>query len=241
MPDQYDRYVEPFCGSASLFFQIPTTQALLSDINAELINAWSYIRAEPSIRNDLVNLPKTKEHYYETRANDPEDMNDRSRAIRFLYLNRYCFNGVYRTNSKGKFNVPMGTRTGDFPSQESFDYASKKLEHCDLVTCDYKQTLENLVEGDFIYIDPPYSSTDKFTGEYGLGSFSYQELPSLVSMLESLTERGVKFLLSYVANETAYSLLSEKFNIQTITVARHVQGFKSAWGESQEILVKNYD
>ncbi|MBN2606546.1 MAG: Dam family site-specific DNA-(adenine-N6)-methyltransferase, partial [Thiotrichales bacterium] len=121
LPTKYNRYVEPFCGSASLFFEQNNRKGLLSDINADLINAFNQIKIDRSIRNLVIKIPNTKEKYYEVRAKNPADLNDLERAVRFLYLNRYCFNGVYRTNRKGEFNVPRGTRTGDFPSQLVFD------------------------------------------------------------------------------------------------------------------------
>ena len=241
MPISFDRYVEPFCGSASLYFKAPTKYGLLSDINGELINAWENIKRDSYIRNDLIVLPKTKEFYYEIRSRDPERLTDRERAVRFLYLNRYCFNGVYRTNRKGLYNVPRGSRTGDFPSQEAFNLVSKKLSTCELVACDYKTSLTRLKPDDFVYIDPPYTSASKFTGEYGVDSFSYQEMPQLIRSLEMIDEMGGKFLLSYVANEDVVSALKEHFIVKHLSVARHVQGFKTTWGSSEEILVKNYE
>lgn len=241
MPDSFNRYVEPFCGSASLFFKLGTKKAILSDINQDLINAWSFIKNDPSIRNDLVTLPKTKEFYYEMRSRNEEEMNPRERAIRFLYLNRFCFNGVYRTNKSGKFNVPLGSRTGDFPSQEAFSHARKCLSAAELHCNDYKETLKKLQDGDFLYIDPPYQASNKFTGEYGVGSFSSNEMPAMIDTLNNLSKKGVKFILSYKAEEGVIDRLEKHFFVKKINVKRHVQGFKTAWGEAEEIIVRNYE
>lgn len=239
-PREFNRYVEPFCGSASLFFELATDKSLLADINEELINALIAIRDDEFIRDKLISIPVSKESYYHIRSMDPSALSLSERAVRFLFLNRYCFNGVYRTNKNGKFNVPMGTKTGGFPSQESFDIARAKLEHSDIIVSDYKQILGNLREGDFVYIDPPYSKSGRFTGEYGVGSFNSDEIPEFLSVLENLSQKKVKFMLSYKACEDITSLLNESYHVDFISVKRHVSGFKSKWGAADEILVRNY-
>ncbi|MFW1676960.1 DNA adenine methylase [Pontibacter sp. JAM-7] len=239
-PSSYKRYVEPFCGSASLFFELPDSPALLSDINVDLVNALNTIKNDPTIRSQLVKIPATKEEYYRIRAIEPESISKVDRAIRFLYLNRYCFNGVYRTNQKGQFNVPMGTRTGEFPSEAVFDEARKRLANAEISVADYKTTLTKIGDGDFVYIDPPYSKSGRFTGEYGLGSFDSSELPEFFDNLAELDRRGAKFLFSYRACEETRELLSEDYQVEVIPVKRHVSGFKESWNDSKEILVKNY-
>lgn len=240
LPTTYSRYIEPFCGSASLFFDIPQTKALLSDINEELINALIEIKRDPFIRDKLISIPSNKDEYYRIREIQPETLNSSERAIRFLYLNRHCFNGVYRTNKNGKFNVPIGTKTGQFPKQETFDSARKKLENADLIVADYKTTLSELASGDFIYIDPPYSKSGRFTGEYGVGSFDSSELPVFFEILDEINNSDAKFLFSYRACESTIQELSEKYTVLTIPVKRHISGFKDSWNTVQEIIVKNY-
>ncbi len=239
-PASYNRYVEPFCGSASLFFELTCSTALLSDINVELINALREIKKDPFIRDKLIEIPSTKDEYYRVRSIDPSGMSCSDRAVRFLYLNRHCFNGVYRTNKKGHFNVPIGTKTGEFPKQYVFDYAREKLESADLIVADYKSTLSRLKEGDFAYIDPPYSKSGRFTGEYGVGSFNSAELPEFFETLNDLNRKGVKFLFSYRACEDTIKKLSNAYTVNIIPVKRHISGFKESWNVTREILVKNY-
>ena len=239
-PASYDRYVEPFCGSASLFFELPNQPALLSDINHDLINALKEIQSNPLLRSKLVEIPATKEEYYRMRAIDPSSLSQSERAIRFLYLNRYCFNGVYRTNKKGQFNVPIGTRTGEFPKQSVFDFARGKLREVDLKVADYKETLTQLREGDFAYIDPPYSKSGRFTGEYGVGSFDSSELPEFFEILDDLDSKGIKFLFSYRACDGTIKQLSSRYSVKEIPVKRHISGFKKNWDVAKEILVRNY-
>lgn len=241
IPPVFDRYVEPFCGSACLFFEINAPKALLSDINNELINALTEIKTNQDLHQQLINLPKTKDFYYSIRSQNPENLSKRERAVRFLYLNRYCFNGVYRTNKAGQFNVPRGTRTGDFPTAAVFQKAQLHLRDTELVARDYKDTLTMLTNGDFAYIDPPYSKGTKFTGEYGPGSFNGSHLTDLHNELNSLHKRGVLFLLSYRACEETISSLEENYYVQRLSVKRHISGFKKSWQDAQEILVRNYD
>lgn len=239
-PSLYNRYVEPFCGSASLFFELTSPKALLSDINEELINALQEIKRDPLLREKLVSIPSTKDEYYKIRNLDPNELTGSERAVRFLYLNRYCFNGVYRTNKNGKFNVPIGTKTGGFPKQGVFDYAREKLAGADLKVADYKQTLNDLKDGDFVYIDPPYSKSGRFTGEYGVGSFDSAELPEFLEILDRLNSKGIRFLFSYRACEDTIEKLSYNYQVNIIPVNRHISGFKTKWNITNEILVKNY-
>lgn len=240
LPKDYERYVEPFCGSACLFFESKTKPALLTDINSELINALKEIKSNKKIRDQLLEVPNTEEEYYRIRSLDPETQTANERAIRFLYLNRNCFNGVYRTNMAGKFNVPRGNKTGAFPPQEVFDESRKKLRRATLKVATYHETLKVLEAGDFAYIDPPYSKTAKFTGQYGLGSFNGTHLNDLFDDLKVLDAKGVKFLFSYRACEETITSLEKQFKVERLSVKRHISGFKNSWDEAEEILVKNY-
>ncbi|MEQ5835863.1 Dam family site-specific DNA-(adenine-N6)-methyltransferase [Marinobacter sp. NFXS9] len=241
VPSTFDRYVEPFCGSACLFFSLKPKSALLSDINEELVNALNFLKSSRDARKELLKLPNTKEEYYRIRAINPSTLSNSGRAIRFLYLNRYCFNGVYRTNKQGKFNVPRGTKTGGIPSSEVFDLAYETLKCAEISSNDYKQTLSKLVEGDFAYIDPPYTKLGKFTGEYGLGSFDEGNIEEFCEELRKLNSRGVKFLFSYRESDLLSKLLGKSFQSKNIPVKRHVSGFKTSWQESSEVLIKNYE
>lgn len=240
-PESYSRYVEPFCGSASFFFEQSSNCSILTDINFELINALNEIKTNKDIRSLVVSIPSTKEVYYKVRSQDPELLDKTERAVRFLYLNRYCFNGVYRTNKEGRFNVPMGTKTGEFPSQETFNQASEKLQSATLKVADYIETLRGLKEGDFVYIDPPYTKSGKNVGEYGPGSFTSNNLQEFLGELNALNQKRVKFLFSYRACKETIDQLSLAYIVKHINVKRHVAGFKTTWDNAEEILVKNYE
>ena len=127
--DGFTRYVEPFMGSAALFFAIKPSNAILSDINSELVETFSAVRDHPrAVYNRLFRLPLGKDAYYQIRQEDASRLPTLDRAARFVYLNRFCFNGLYRTNKNGKFNVPYAaSKTGRLPSQEELYKAAKVL------------------------------------------------------------------------------------------------------------------
>src|SRR5437867_3115484 len=109
LPENYSRYIEPFAGSASLFFQLMPKQAILGDINKELIDTYSIIKTNiEGVISQLYQLKKSKKNYYHLRGINPEKLKEEEAAARFIYLNRFCFNGLYRTNKLGIFNVPYG-------------------------------------------------------------------------------------------------------------------------------------
>lgn len=241
VPEDYNRYIEPFCGSACLFFSLPfEKKAILSDINNELINAFEVIKNDDAIHQKLLEIPVSEDEYYKLREINPETLDNNKKAIRFLYLNRYCFNGIYRTNKSGKFNVPIGKKTGGFPEKETFLLSKSRLSKAELIVSDYKNTLGKAMKGDFVYIDPPYSKLEKFTGEYGVGSFNASDLPDFIKELDKLNEKKVKFLFSYRACQETIDELKEKYTVKRINVRRHISGFKTEWNEVEEILVMNY-
>ncbi|MBN57555.1 DNA adenine methylase [Thalassolituus sp. UBA3500] len=241
LPAGFTRYVEPFCGSACLFFHIQPKSALLSDFNPELINAYNQVCERADIYSVLCALPQTKEYYYELRAQKPEVLDEFSRAVRFLYLNRYCFNGIYRTNRQGFFNVPYGSRTGGFPSKEEYEHIRNSLLRASIQRLDARDAIRATKKGDFVYLDPPYSDSGRFTGEYGVGSFDSDRLEELYSWLERIDQKKAYFLLSYKATPQVIKKLKEKYIVSDVSVKRHISGFKKNWDVASEILVKNYE
>lgn len=241
LPKSFDRYVEPFCGSAALFFDIRPTKALLSDINSELINFYQQLQQGVDLCSLLACKPRTADSYYEARQESPLRLSRVERAVRFLYLNRLCFNGVYRTNSAGEFNVPMGTRTGGYPPAGGFFAAYQAVRTTEFLVSDYLGALERVSVGDFVYLDPPYFKTDRKRGEYGPGAFDSSSLESLVNELIRMNGMGVQFLLSYRAEPKLLDRLDRRFLVEVIDAKRHVSGFRAGWSVESEVLVRNYE
>ncbi|WP_456291713.1 DNA adenine methylase [Pseudomonas sp. AK106] len=242
-PRTFNKYIEPFCGSACLYFSLRPTKAVLSDINKELIISYKTIKKDSKkITERLLGAEKCKNEYLRLRELDPSSLDEIERSYRFIYLNRFCFNGVYRTNREGKFNVPMGSKTGNLPTPGKISDCAKALKGARLIYGDFKKTLKYIEQGDFVYLDPPYTKEGaKNRGEYGHGSFDYQDIPTLISYLEKIDEKGAYFLLSYSCDNALLDLLPSRWNKLELSVNRHVAGFKQHRSIAKEVLVANYE
>lgn len=241
IPDDMERYFEPFAGSGCLFFAIRPTSAVLGDINSELIETYRILARHPRLVSRLAHrFRRDARSYYRIRrrislrSNDPIEF-----AARFVYLNRNCFNGVFRINREGNFNVPRGTRTGDLPSEQEFYRCAVALRSATLRAMDYKSCVADVRPKDFIYLDPPYASRRRNThGEYGYNCFSENDLPALVDQLRWFDKMGATFLFSYCEHRIL-STLPRRWHQRTLTVRRHVAGFSQHRGNVQEVLVTN--
>lgn len=240
-PANYERYIEAFAGSACLLFALHPKSAVLNDINEQLIESYTVLRDHPRLlARGVHSLPNTKKEYYRQRSLDASALPPLDRAIRFIYLNRNCFNGVYRTNRQGVFNVPRGKKTGSIPSEQDFYRCSVALRDTDLRALDFESCLADVKKGDFVYLDPPYSTSSRPRyGEYGYASFQPIDATRLVDVLRRLDTLGAFFLLSYAGGKSVKRSFSE-WNCQSIRVRRHVAGFVDHRTVVDEILVSNY-
>jgi DNA adenine methylase len=243
IPETYDRYVEPFVGSGCLFFSLQPDQALLTDFNVELVNCYHVVRRAPiAIHNRCSKIDTSDICYKSVRSQNPSDLCVMDRAVRFLYLNSYCFNGVYRTNKQGQFNVPMGTKTKGVPSLNCLIECSKSLKKATIRSQDFRETLAETRSGDFVYLDPPYSKPQsRNRGEYGVGSFGIDDEEELINELKRLSKNGVLFLLSYRATAAFLRRLDSKWNVQRLRVQRHIAGFNGFRKCAVEVFVRNYE
>lgn len=231
-------YVEPFAGSAALFFARRPRQALLADLNGHLINAMRKVRDEPrEVHAGVFRLPRTSEAYYEQR----EKFNSLTRydleaAVLFVYLNRNCFNGLWRTNLRGMFNVPYGgLEMGSTPPVELFLACSKSLKCARLKHQDFRKTVAQAGAGAFVYADPPYFTTSERTFvEYGRESFGQEDLNDLVAALLAAEERGAHIAMSY--REGIPIDMPSHWTRTHFDVTRNVGGFSGTRKKQGEIL-----
>jgi len=237
------RYVEPFAGSCSLYFWLSPKSAVLGDKNRELIDTYRVLLRHPEqLYSSLLSLPKGKSSYYTLRAENPDHLSMLRRAARFLFLNRYCFNGIYRTNRAGQFNVPFApTKTGGIPPLRSFQACAELLQRAVLKCADFGTTLRSARAGDFVYLDPPYATSGRrvFT-EYGPRPFGTRDLERLLEHLRKLDARGAAFVLSY-ADCAELRAARRDWNVRTITVRRNVAGFRGKRRNARELIVSNID
>lgn len=240
-PQHFDRYIEPFCGSLCLFVALKPRQALVGDINEELIHFYRLIRTHARRVADLTHsLPTDELTYYQLRASDPSALSPEHRAARFLYLNRFCFNGVYRTNRSGQFNIARGKHMGSIPSADELVAFGGLMRRAAVHVIDFAGLLNEAEAGDFVYLDPPYAGRGvRDRGEYGVGAFKEDDLQRLRHSIERASERGAKVLISY-ANIPQIRKLFRGWQTETIEVERNVSGFVSGRTRVSELILRNY-
>ncbi|QWP78115.1 Dam family site-specific DNA-(adenine-N6)-methyltransferase [Lysobacter sp. K5869] len=205
-PRVFNKYYEPFAGSAVLFFHLDPRRAMLADVNPDLINFYRVLKRDPDSLHELVsNISVGERAYLRIRKRFAEESDPKLRAGYFWYLNRNCFNGLYRTNRDGYFNVPLGKKLPPMPSIDHARACAKRLRKASLRASDYEKVIGEATDGDFIYVDPPYrraSSRDR--GEYGPGAMEDADLHRLMSALQKASDRGALILFSYNADVSAH-------------------------------------
>ncbi len=237
----FTRYVEPFAGSACLFFRLAPQSAILGDNNIELINLYRCVRKSPvRLHRRLVALTRDEATYLRWRGYDPQFLDPETRALRFLYLNRNCFNGIYRTNRAGQFNVPRGSRLAKTSKRSTFVECARSLRKVHLIPGDFETTLQHVARGDFVYLDPPFAlTTRRVFNEYGQNTFSTDDVPRLTAQLRRISRLGARFLVSYADCPQARELAREWFS-RKLLVRRNVSGFIEHRTKAFEWLISNY-
>lgn len=203
LPNQFNDYYEPFVGGGSIFFYLKSNgliknKAYLSDSNADLINTYRVLKSKKkSLFLLLKDQTDNEDNYYKIRAEEYEDPVER--AAQFMYLNKTSFNGIYRVNRNGKYNVPYGRRN----LEKLYDYehltnVSNALKNTYLSTQDFKDRCRSIKEGDFVFIDPPYTVAHENNGfiQYNQSIFSWKNQEQLSSLTNSLNQRGIKFIVT---------------------------------------------
>ena len=170
LPSRFTQYIEPFAGSACFFFKINPGRAVIGDANVELIETYRVVKDSPKeVSSILKEMPVSKEDYYLVRGIDVSSLKDQERAARFIYLNRFCFNGLYRTNTLGNFNVPFGApKNYNIPLEEDLVRASQALRNARIICADFEKVVKvHARAGAFVYLDPPfYRSSERTFREY---------------------------------------------------------------------------
>jgi DNA adenine methylase len=239
----FRRYIEPFVGSAALYFRLQPERAILADINEGLIEAYEVIREQPdALYREVMRLPRTEAQYYSIRAQVAYRLSRFKRAVRFVYLNRLCFNGIFRTNTRGQFNVPYAhSRSGRIPAIDQFRRSAMLLVHATLKSGDFGAILSSARRDDFVYLDPPYAvQSRRIFREYDKRAFTERDLNRLSDHLNTLDRKGASFVLSYADCKEARSLFSH-WHLKRIHVRRNVAGFVGARRMAVELLATNID
>jgi len=250
LPQEIDVYCEPFVGGGALFFDLQPKMAFINDVNEDLIRCYAVIRSDPEALIAALRQFKNREDdYYAVRNWDRDKqkyaaLSDVEKAARILYLNKTCYNGLFRVNRAGEFNAPFGNyRNPGIVNATVIRAVSAyfNVAHIRLSSTDYHEVLNALPEGAFVYLDPPYdpvSASANFTG-YSRDGFTRADQLSLRSACDSLTARGVRFMLS----NSATPFILQQYATYAITIVharRAINADPAKRGEIAEVVVRNY-
>jgi len=236
------RYHEPFVGGGALFFAVAPRRAVLSDNNAELVHC--YVQVRDNVYRVLEALARhiyEKEHYQSIRALEPLRLSPAERAARFIYLNKTCFNGLWRVNRAGRFNVPIGRYTNPrFHDPSALLSASAALKGVEIRHSGFEDALARTSPGDFVYLDPPYDpvSPSSSFASYTADGFTWDDQKRLARACMALNRRGVRFLLSNSATERIREIYAG-FEQRLVRAPRFINSKAGARGRVEELLVFN--
>ena len=250
LPKRISSYCEPFIGGGALLFKLQPSVAYINDINKELIRVYEVIRDDvESLISALQEHRNEAEYFYSVRDWDRNKqfytgLSDVQKAARIIYLNKTCYNGLFRVNSSGEFNTPFGSyRNPNIVNAPTLRAVSKYFNTASvhLSSEDYADVLKALPRNTFVYLDPPYdpvSSTSSFTG-YVKGGFNRDEQIRLRKCCDDLNSRGIKFMLSNSSTDFIKEQYSS-YNITIVKAKRSVNSNSDKRGEIDEIVVRNY-
>lgn len=254
MPQKFEAYFEPFLGGGAVFFHLilenPKLECFTSDLNSDLILSYVTIRDRveeliSALEVHSENYFKNgKEYYYQIRENNPKNQIDK--VSRFIFLNKTCFNGLYRVNSKGKFNVPLGKYANpNIVNKDNLIAVSHILDSKDIsIKCqDFSKALDGAQKNDFVYLDPPYqpvSQTSNFTS-YTNDSFGYEDQERLFLEFQKLDSKGCKVMISNSKSEEILDLFEDYSNkIIEINANRFINSDSKKRTGHSELIIKNY-
>lgn len=238
---EFDRYIEPFLGGGAGFFAVRPRAAVLSDINGELINLYRVVRdypAELEAKLDAHQRAHSKQYYYHVRENKPND--EVSAAAWMLYLNRTCWNGLYRLNLAGKFNVPIGTKSSVLLPSDNFQALSEVLHHAELNVSDFEATIDTAGAGDLLFVDPPYTVKHNMNGfvKYNETIFKWSDQIRLRDSLVRASHRGASIIVTNADHKSIHELYAG-FGEHVVVERRSVISGKNAGRSSvTELMVR---
>lgn len=250
IPKRMSAYCEPFLGGGAVLFALQPRRALVNDLNQDLITVYRVIKENAdALIEHLSRHENTPEYFYRIRDLDRDKeayaaMSDVEKASRLLYLNKTCYNGLFRVNASGAFNSPYGHyRRPNIVNEQTIRGVSRYFNSCDITffSEDFAAVLDRVPRGGFVYLDPPYdpvSDTASFTG-YNRGGFGREEQVRLKACCDALTARGVRFLLSNSATPFIRELYSS-YHVSIVQARRAVNSVASRRGAIEEVLVRNY-
>lgn len=250
LPENITSYCEPFLGGGAVLFSIQPSRAIVNDLNGDLIAVYETIRDDVDLLiDDLKRHENSSEYFYAIRDLDRnreayDTMSKVARASRLIYLNKTCFNGLFRVNSSGEFNSPFGHyKNPNIVNESGLRAVSHYFRTSNLTFYheDFAAVLKRVKKGGFVYLDPPYdpiSDTASFTG-YNKGGFDRTEQVRLKQCCDDLTRRGIQFMLSNSATDFIRELYRD-YHITIVKAKRAINADASKRGAIEEVLIRNY-
>lgn len=252
IPDEFDTYYEPFVGGGALLFELSPKKAIINDSNGELMNVYKCIKDEKHFAAMCKELnhyevEHSKEFYYKIRNldRDKEKFNklpEYKRAARTIYLNKACFNGLYRVNSKNEFNVPFNgkNKINTYAGQNlSIIHSYLNFNDVTILNTDFEEAVKSAKKGDFIYFDPPYYSDVDIFNDYTSTGFGKDEQIRLAKVYKELADKGCYVMLSNSNTEFIRELYKD-YNIHVIEANRNINANGKGRGKVEEVIITNY-
>ena len=242
-PSQYKRYLEPFLGGGAVFFHLTPHRAVISDTNSDLINVYQCLKKHAkTIDKHLSNLhhKHNKMLYYRIRAMRPTDVIER--AVRFLYLNRTCFNGIYRVNLRGDFNVPIGAKDLVEYPKNYLQGIANCLRHVLIRVADFEETIDKAAIGDFVFVDPPYTvmhNNNNFV-KYNANLFSWADQLRLALAIKRAARRGASIMIANADHQSVRELYGDFGNHYCVSRSSVLAADSLYRRKTTELLITNY-
>ena len=246
-PKDFGKYIEPFVGGGVVCLALRPSRAVLGDTNGDLIECYTVIREHV---DELIEALRTyvphvldEQFYYRVRGQDTAKLNNIERAARFIFLNKTCYNGLYRVNRNGYFNVPFGKhdRPPHLFDEVNLRAISQFLQNAELLACDFEKTVVSASKGDFVYFDPPYHHpTNSHFTAYSINGFSDEDHVRLAKVFHTLHEKECKLILSNSATNLVLELYKD-FMIIPVMTTRSINCVASKRCNFPQVLVMNYE
>lgn len=253
VPDEFDTYYEPFVGGGALLFELSPKKAVINDSNKELMNVYEVLCDEDKFKKmcsvlNTYEIKHSEEFYYDIRNKDRNKntfnrLSDYTRAARTIYLNKACFNGLYRVNSKNEFNVPFGKKTkvntyegGNLITVSNY----LTMNDIKMLSTDFEYAVKDAKKGDFVYFDPPYDSDTGTFNSYTEEGFGKEQQRRLARVFKELDEKGVYVMLSNY-NTTLINELYKNYNIHVIEAKRNINANGKKRGKVEELIITNFE
>lgn len=240
LPNEFNQYHEPFIGGGAIFFHLQHKNSFISDLNIELIETYQSVKDEvEEVIENLKIFNNNKEDYYKIRKQ--KFQSSAKRSARFIYLNQTSFNGIYRVNLSGEYNVPYGYR-----ENYSFDYfnlrqVSQSLQNTTISSHDFYDTINNVEKNDLVFLDPPYTVTHNNNGfvQYNQKIFSIESQYKLAQMINEIKEKGAYYILTNAAHPKVKEIFKNGDNMFEISRASLIGGKNAKRGKYEELIITN--